>query len=148
MSAFLRISSASPLAADVPRTWRRPLLLTQSGPRASRGLDLEKHPDKTFIGRIERGFDFLGYHFSPEGLTVAEKTIEQFVERALRLYEQEPGELGGSSRLGMYVRRWVGWAEAGFAKGQIPSSKFRPEPTPSLASSPAVATTDVTTGQL
>jgi RNA-directed DNA polymerase len=21
-----------------------------------------KHPDKTFIGRIERGFDFLGYH--------------------------------------------------------------------------------------
>jgi hypothetical protein len=23
-------------------------------------LRLEKHPDKTFIGRIERGFDFLG----------------------------------------------------------------------------------------
>jgi hypothetical protein len=22
---------------------------------------LEKHPDKTFIGWIERGFDFLGY---------------------------------------------------------------------------------------
>jgi hypothetical protein len=27
-----------------------------------RALSLEKHPDKTFIGRIERGFDFLGYH--------------------------------------------------------------------------------------
>lgn len=27
-------------------------------------LKLEKHPDKTFIGRIEKGFDFLGYHFS------------------------------------------------------------------------------------
>ena len=27
-------------------------------------LDLEKHPVKTFIGRIEKGFDFLGYHFS------------------------------------------------------------------------------------
>ena len=25
-------------------------------------LRLEKHPDKTFIGKIERGFDFLGYH--------------------------------------------------------------------------------------
>ena len=24
-------------------------------------LGLEKHLDKTFIGRIERGFDFLGY---------------------------------------------------------------------------------------
>ncbi len=31
-------------------------------------LRLEKHPDKTFIGRIERGFDFLGYHFGPAGL--------------------------------------------------------------------------------
>lgn len=26
-------------------------------------LDLEKHPDKTFIGRIERGFNFLGVHY-------------------------------------------------------------------------------------
>jgi hypothetical protein len=42
-------------------------------------LSLEKHPDKTFIGRIERGFDFLGYHFSPAGLSVAEKTIENFL---------------------------------------------------------------------
>jgi hypothetical protein len=41
-------------------------------------LLLEKHSDKTFIGRIEKGFDFLGYHFSPEGLSVAEKTIEKF----------------------------------------------------------------------
>ena len=29
-------------------------------------LKLEKPLDKTFIGRIERGFHFLGYHFSPE----------------------------------------------------------------------------------
>ena len=26
-------------------------------------LKLRKHPDKTFIGRIAAGFDFLGYHF-------------------------------------------------------------------------------------
>ena len=51
---------------------------------------MEKHPDKTFIGRIERGFDFLGYHFNPAGLTVAKATIEKFVARATRLYEQEP----------------------------------------------------------
>jgi hypothetical protein len=30
---------------------------------------LEKHPEKAFIGRTERGFDFLGYHFSPKGLS-------------------------------------------------------------------------------
>ena len=63
-----------------------------------RSPNLEKHPDKTFIGRIERGFDFLGYHFHPDGLSVAKKTIENFVARAIRLYEQEPGEPLDSSR--------------------------------------------------
>ena len=28
-------------------------------------LLLEKHPDKTFVGRIEKGFDYLGYQFQP-----------------------------------------------------------------------------------
>jgi hypothetical protein len=59
----------------------------------------------------------LGYHFGPEGLTVAAKTIEQFVERALRLYEQEPGAASSHSRFGMYERRWAGWAEAGVLRG-------------------------------
>ena len=78
-------------------------------------LRMEKHPDKTFIGRIERGFDFLGYHFGPAGLSVAKATIERFVERAIRLYEQEPGEACASARFGLYVRRWVRWVRAGLA---------------------------------
>ena len=76
-------------------------------------LRLEKHLDKTFIGRIERGFDFLGYQIRPGQLSVAERTIEQFVDRAIRLYEQEPGEPVGATRLGVYVRRWVRWARSG-----------------------------------
>ena len=52
-------------------------------------LGLEKHPDKTFIGKIERGFDFLGYQFSREGLRAAKATIRKFVEHAARLYERE-----------------------------------------------------------
>ncbi|MBE9535686.1 MAG: hypothetical protein IMF07_00760 [Proteobacteria bacterium] len=36
-------------------------------------LNLEKHPDKTAMGRTEKGFDFLGYHFGPEGMSLAEK---------------------------------------------------------------------------
>jgi len=72
-------------------------------------LKLEKHPDKTVMGRIENGFDFLGYHFSPKGLGVARKTIENFLSRATRLYEQEPEEPCGSSRLGLYVLRWERW---------------------------------------
>ncbi len=40
-------------------------------------LKLKKYPDKTFIARIEAGFDFLGYHFSPGGLTLAPQTIDR-----------------------------------------------------------------------
>ena len=72
--------------------------------------------DKTFIRRIERGFDFLGYHFGPAGLSVAVKTVEQFVALAIRLYEQEPREALASARLGLYVRRWVAWAGLGIGK--------------------------------
>jgi hypothetical protein len=72
-----------------------------------------KHSDKTAMGRTEKGFDFLGYHFSPEGLSVAEKTIEKFLARAVRLYEQGPGEPISSLRLGLYVERWLRWVSAG-----------------------------------
>jgi hypothetical protein len=72
-------------------------------------LKLEKHPDKTFIGRIEKEFDFLGYHFDPEGLSVVEKTIEKFLASAVRLYGQEQEEPFVSPLLKLYVRRWVRW---------------------------------------
>ena len=69
--------------------------------------------DKTFIGRIERGFDFLGYHFSPAGLTVAAKTIANFIEKASRLYEQKCRAVSTATALEMYVRRWVRWTTSG-----------------------------------
>ena len=40
-------------------------------------------------------------------------TMGKFVARATRLYEQEREKRDGSSVLGMYVRRWVGWASGG-----------------------------------
>lgn len=43
------------------------------------------HPDKTFIGRVERGFDFLGSHLTPQGLSVAPATRQRFCDRAHRL---------------------------------------------------------------
>jgi len=64
-----------------PSRWK----LRKAVAQVNRVLDallVEQHPDKTFIGRAERGFDFLGYHFTPDGLSVAEKTVERFVERA------------------------------------------------------------------
>jgi hypothetical protein len=79
-------------------------------------LSLEKHPDKTFIGRIERGFDFLGYHFSPAELTVAKKTLDHFIEKASRLYEQRRRTVVSAvSLLEMYVRRWLRWTKRGLS---------------------------------
>jgi RNA-directed DNA polymerase len=81
-------------------------------------LRLAKHPDKTLIGRIAKGFDFLGYHFRPDGRRVATKTVANFVARVRQLFEHEPGE-GVSARLGAYVRRWVQWVTAGVAVSQL-----------------------------
>ncbi|MGA2228630.1 MAG: hypothetical protein ABSH41_29705 [Syntrophobacteraceae bacterium] len=63
---------------------------------------LEKYPKNTFIGRIEWGFDFLGYHLSPKGLTVTKETLKRFVSCAIRLYEQGAGSDGGC----LYLKRW------------------------------------------
>ena len=73
-------------------------------------LKVEQHPDKTFVGRISRGFDFLGYRFAPTGLIgVARQSVERFVERVSWLYEQG----ADNERIGEYVRRWLKWAGSG-----------------------------------
>jgi hypothetical protein len=72
-------------------------------------LKVEKHPDKTFIGKAGKGFDFLGYHFVPGFLKPSCQTIKKYTERIGRLYEQ-----GAScNRIRQYVRRWVSWVCGG-----------------------------------
>jgi RNA-directed DNA polymerase len=96
-------------------------------------LKVEQHPDKTFIGRISRGFDFLGYRFTPAGLSVARQTVRRCVERVHRLYEQGADAV----RIGGYVRRWCTWVMSGLSssgdrllrtvneiRGRLTASKF------------------------
>jgi hypothetical protein len=47
--------------------------------------------------------------FVLKGLSVADKTIEKFLARAVRLYERQREEPFGSPQLGLYVRRWIRW---------------------------------------
>ncbi len=82
-------------------------------------LKLEKHPDKTFIGRIGKCFDFLGYHISPDGLSVAQPTLDRFVEKATRPSQQAVGKPEGSPLPGLYVSRWLKWTTAGFPVGRV-----------------------------
>ena len=76
-------------------------------------LKLSIHPDKTFIGRIEKGFDFLGYHFSRQPIRLASKTVRHFTARLYRLYEQQKTAPEGAVVLGRYVTRWLSWSRAG-----------------------------------
>ena len=71
----------------------------------------EKHPNKTFIGRIERGFDFLGYWFSTSGLGVAKKTVKRMLDQVSRLYEHG----ADVQRIEAYLKRWWQWVRSGVA---------------------------------
>ena len=52
-------------------------------------LSLEQHPDKTFIGRTQRGFDFLGVLFTHSGETSPSAVnLSRHTEKTAQLYEQ------------------------------------------------------------
>ena len=70
-------------------------------------------PLLTIGGRIAKGFDFLGYSFEPKGLSIAPKTLANFLERKTQLYEQG----ADVRRIGQYVRNWWRWVRAGVELG-------------------------------
>jgi hypothetical protein len=79
-----------------------------------RELRVEQHPDKTFAGRIERGFTFLGYWITKEGVTeVAPSTYDAFQARLVRLYAQNARLEETRRGVELYVRRWKRWGSCG-----------------------------------
>jgi hypothetical protein len=73
-------------------------------------LKVQQHPDKTFVGWIAAGFEFLGFRYNSAGLAgVAQATSEKFAARINRLYEQGADAV----RIGQYVRRWFQWMRSG-----------------------------------
>lgn len=73
-------------------------------------LKLKLALDKTYIGKISKGFEFLGYRFNNKGLIgLAKKTLSNFIENILKLYEQN----ATSSRIQVYIHRWRQWCRAG-----------------------------------
>ena len=72
-------------------------------------LKLKIHPDKTYIGKIENGFDFLGYHFTLNKVSVAKVTLERALTKLRQLYEQ-----GATiKRLAQYWKRFLQWVRGG-----------------------------------
>ncbi|HFF8968838.1 reverse transcriptase domain-containing protein [Serratia marcescens] len=75
----------------------------------------ETHPDKTQLGRIEHGFDWLGVWFTPTGTTIAPRALENHRIKRLRLYEQARRRglsiADSEARLRAYEARWTLWAQ-------------------------------------
>ncbi len=71
-----------------------------------------QHPDKTFIGKTDKGFDWMGIQFNGSGITgVAPRALTSHRERCRRLYEQawRYGKKKTRARVAEYVKRWTIW---------------------------------------
>ena len=68
-------------------------------------LRVAMHPAKTFIGKIAKGFDFLGFHISPTGVTVSAAALSRHEQKVSRLYEQG----ASTKRIRDYRMRWLAW---------------------------------------
>ena len=54
-------------------------------------IQLTLAKSKTYIGRVAKGHDFLGYRIgegSPDTITISKTTVQRFYQRLQRLYEQ------------------------------------------------------------
>lgn len=73
------------------------------------------HPDKTQIGRLANGFDWVGVWFSPSGRTLAPRALDNHRKQCLRLYKQARrrglSESVANDRVQAYVVRWENWAQ-------------------------------------
>ena len=72
-------------------------------------LALTLAPDKTWIGRVSKGFDFLGYHISLKGLSMANRSFDRMSLKLHRLFEQGADH----ARLVQYLKNWIRWAKTG-----------------------------------
>ena len=67
-------------------------------------LKLKMHPDKTFLGCIKKGFDFLGVHFDVTP-SISATTLDKHRTKLAQRYAQ-----GASPAcIGDYVTRWTSW---------------------------------------
>lgn len=68
------------------------------------------HPDKTQLGKTERGFDWMGLWFKEHGIhSIAPRAIEKHRLQCHRLYEQirHLNKNVQAARMALYRRRWL-----------------------------------------
>ena len=74
-----------------------------------KSLNVEIHPDKTWLGRVKTGVDFLGFRITPTSIQASTTSVSRRDAKIARLYEQGANK----KRIGSYLRRWLGWSFIG-----------------------------------
>lgn len=72
-----------------------------------------QHPDKTFIGRLAKGFDWMGAQLGATGVTgIAPRAVANHEAKVRRLYEQTRSlsKAEQIKRVSGYLLRWTIWA--------------------------------------
>jgi len=63
-----------------------------------KALQFQLHPTKTYIGKINNGFNFLGYYMDHEKILPSTETIRRSLERVTALYEPSQSNRNVSRR--------------------------------------------------
>jgi len=91
------------------------------------GQGFQLHPDKTFIGRISKGFDWMGAWLSSAGVAkIAPRAINNHHNVLHRLYEQTRHlpALRQQLRVEQYLVRWNRWAESLLGQRRVTGITF------------------------
>lgn len=67
-----------------------------------------QHPEKTQLGRISKGFDWLGIWFGHQGVNIAPRSLERYVENKRRL-ERIRDRRKREERIMNYEYHWLRW---------------------------------------
>ena len=76
-------------------------------------LKVEKHPDKTFIGRVAHGFEFMGYRFDSESGRTGVDICAQSWHNHFKRMETLESEGADAERLAKYQHFWWQWVHSG-----------------------------------
>jgi hypothetical protein len=101
---YIRFMDDRLVMVKIKRQLRKIIKLTH---RILNQIKLKMHPDKTYLGCIKKGFDFLGIHFG-ELSELSKTSLENHRFKLAQRYAQGVS----SACIGRYIERWTSWCKS------------------------------------